>query len=95
VKNWGGRAFWRYPLQVTELSSPASALFRQIETRTAGRGGGCWDVFAWRGDEFLFIESKQRGRDQLQLTQRAWLENALEEGVPLSSFAIVEWRTLP
>jgi hypothetical protein len=91
VKNWGGRAFWRNPLESVELPPPAQSLFRRIEKRTAGRGGGCWDIFAWRDQETLFIESKQRGRDGLRLTQRAWLESALDESVPLSSFAIVEW----
>jgi len=90
VKNWGGLAFWRGPCNAIELSATASALFQRIQARTAGRGG-CWDIFAWRGDEVLFVESKQRGRDRLRLTQRTWLENSLEEGVSLSSFVIVEW----
>ncbi|MDZ4819293.1 MAG: VRR-NUC domain-containing protein [Planctomycetota bacterium] len=92
VKNWNGREFLRDIRETVELPSTASALFRRIEKRTAGRGGGCWDIFAWRGDDFLFIESKQHGQDKLQLTQRTWLESAREEGVPLSSFAIVEWQ---
>ena len=93
VKNWGGRAFWSNPLQPIELSLSAKALFRRIEKRT-GACGGCWDILAWRGDDFLFIESKQHGRDRLRFTQQTWIESALEEGIPLSSFAIVEWLTL-
>jgi len=91
VKNWRGRAFWRDVLEVCELPSSASALFRQIEKRAAGRGGGCWNIFVSRGDEFLFIESKKRGKDKATLTQRIWLESALDEGIPLASFVIVEW----
>jgi hypothetical protein len=91
VKNWGGRAFWRNPLEGVELPPPAMSLFHRIETRTAGRGGGCWDIFAWRDENTLFIESKQRGRDAIQLTQRTWLESALDEGIPITSFAVVEW----
>jgi hypothetical protein len=92
VKNWGGRrAFWRDVQEEIALVPSASLLFQKIEHRTGGRGGGCWDIFASRGNEFLFIESKQRGRDGLQSTQEAWIESALDEGVPLSSFAIVEW----
>jgi len=91
VKNWGGRAFWRNPLEPTELPPAAKSLFRRIEARTAGRGGGCWDIFAWRDEDVLFIESKQGGRDRLRLTQRVWLESALDESIPPSSFAIVEW----
>jgi hypothetical protein len=90
VKNWGGRAFWRDVLKPIELPPPAASLFSRIATHAA-RGGGCWDVFAWRDDDMLFIEAKRSGRDRLRLTQRTWLEGALAEGVPLSSFIIVEW----
>jgi hypothetical protein len=48
-------------------------------------------VFAWRDKEILFVEAKKQGRDSLQESQHGWLEAALEEGVPLSSFLIVEW----
>jgi len=95
VKNWHGLAFWRNACEVVELSLLASALFRQIQKRLGGRGGGGWDILASRGDEVLFIESKQHKRDRLGPTQKIWIESALDEGVPLSSFAIVEWRTLP
>jgi hypothetical protein len=53
VKNWGGRAFWRDVRQGIELPPAANALFTQIETRSAAHGAGCWDIFAWRGDDYL------------------------------------------
>jgi hypothetical protein len=91
VKNWGGRAFWRdVGGPATTLPAAPAALFSTIENCMASRGG-CWDVLAWRGLEFLFIESKQRGRDRLRPMQLAWLESALGVGTPLSSFAVVEW----
>jgi hypothetical protein len=37
------------------------------------------------------VEAKQRGKGRLRPTQRAWLEGALAEGVPLSAFVIAEW----
>jgi hypothetical protein len=93
VKNWGGRAFWRdVGGPATTLPAAPAALLGAIENRVASRGG-CWDVFAWRGQKALFIESKQRGRDRLRPTQLAWLESALGVGTPLSSFAVVEWFT--
>ena len=94
VKNWGGRAFWRNPGEPVELPKTAADVFQRIEQRVAGRGGGCWDIFAWCGADVLFIESKKRGRDRLRPTQLTWLEGALAEGMPLSTFAIVEWQAV-
>jgi hypothetical protein len=90
VKNWGGRAFWRDVESPVVLPQVPAALFQQIETLTAA-GAGCWDIFAWRGDDVLFIESKQRRRDRFRPTQEIWLEAALTSGVPLSALAVVEW----
>jgi hypothetical protein len=90
VKNWAGRAFWRDVESPVELPQIQAALFQQIETLTAARAG-CWDIFAWRAEDVLFIESKQRRRDRLRPSQQVWLEAALESGVPLSAFAAVEW----
>lgn len=39
----------------------------------------------------LFIESKQRSSDRIRPAQASWLEHALENGVPLSSFLIAEY----
>jgi hypothetical protein len=56
------------------------------------KGAGAWDVLGWRGDELLFIESKQfRSSDRLNANQVAWLEAACQLGFPGSSFAIVEY----
>jgi hypothetical protein len=92
AKNWAGRAFWRDVGQIVELAPLPAALYHEIAARTAS-SGGCWDVIAWRGDNVLFIESKQRKRDRLRPTQTMWLESALACGVPLSAFAVVEWST--
>jgi hypothetical protein len=94
IKNWGGRAFWRDVLEICDLPSSARAQFHQIEKRAGGRGGGCWDIFVSRGDELLFIESKQRGGgDRVRENQAIWLESALDEDIPIESFAIVEWTS--
>jgi hypothetical protein len=91
VKNWHGREFW------TDISTPIALppaqarLFETIEQGTGNYRGGCWDIFAWRGGETLFIESKQRSNDRIRPAQASWLEHALENGVPLSSFLIAEY----
>ena len=42
-------------------------------------------------DEVAFAESKRRGSDKLRLSQVRWLQAALEAGIPLECFLIVEW----
>jgi hypothetical protein len=71
------------------ISAKCQALCERFYVR--GGSGGCWDVFAWRSTEVLFAEAKRQRKDFLQGSQCGWLEAALEEGVPLSSFLIVEW----
>ncbi len=95
VKNWQGRAFW------TDISTPVALppaqahLFETIEHSTGNYRGGCWDIFAWRGSEILFVESKQRSNDSIRPTQASWLEHALDNAVPLSSFLIAEYVITP
>jgi hypothetical protein len=57
----------------------------------AGRGGGCFDVFCWRGAETVFVESKWKGHDEINKNQKRWLEAALTLGIPLESSLSVEW----
>lgn len=59
--------------------------------QTAGRRGGCFDVFAWRRDSILFAESKWKGHDRIRKSQVRWLSAALDTGLPLESFLVVEW----
>jgi hypothetical protein len=102
VNSWK-RAIWRDVMDPVELPADQGALFARIAQRShamlaetgkaaKGRwsGRGCWDIFAWRGAEVLFIESKQHERDCMRESQRIWLDSACAEGV--SGFAIVEWK---
>jgi hypothetical protein len=92
VKNWGGRReFCRDIGEAAQLPSHAWDLLQKIGDATGLRSGGCWDIFAARNQNFLFLESKQRSQDSISETQKKWMKSALELGVPASSFAIVEW----
>lgn len=53
--------------------------------------GGCFDVFCWRGGSVMFAEAKWKAHDTIRLAQRQWLQTALDAGIPLDSFLIVEW----
>ncbi len=94
MKNWtGGREFCRDHDQPVALPDAPAKVFAGIHDRaTVLRGAGSWDVFAWRGDEYLFIESKQYRRgDRLNANQLAWLGAALDVGISIACFAIVEY----
>lgn len=69
-------------------------LFERIRLST-GRHGGCWDIFLWRDDSILFLESKRRSRDRMQPSQAAWLQAALNLGVPVESFRVISWALEP
>src|SRR3990167_8186963 len=38
-------------------------------SKQAGGFKGCWDVFAWKDNEYLFAESKRVGKDSIRDTQ--------------------------
>ena len=60
-------------------------------SKKAGGFKGCWDVFAWKGNEYLFAESKRIGKDAIRDTQINWLSAALQVGISAKSFLLVEW----
>ena len=73
------------------LPLKAKALVDHISTLRGGKNRGMWDVFCWRDDEYLFVESKWKNHDRFKPVQLEWLEAALSAILPLSSFLIVEW----
>jgi hypothetical protein len=78
------------PAAVDLPAEPRAALDR-IRARN-GRSGGAWDVFLWRGADYLFVELKRSGRDVLRGSQKGFLEAALNSGLPLDAFRLLEWR---
>ncbi len=60
VDSFGGVKFRTGLLNQPLCALPAGpkALFDNIAAAKRSRGG-CWDVFAWRGKEFLFAEAKR------------------------------------
>jgi hypothetical protein len=72
------------------LPAKQQKLLQDISNR-AGSKNGCFDVFCWRGESILFAESKRQAKDKIRDTQRCWLQAALQYGLPITSFLIVEW----
>lgn len=98
IKNWtGGREFCTDVGSARPLPGPAAETIARIDRRAASAsGGGAWDIVAWRGDEYLFLESKQhKSGDKLRPGQIAWLAAGLAKGFALDRFAVVEYDAGP
>lgn len=96
MKNWvGGREPCRAVGGRLPMTDAAGAKLAAIDQRAAiGTSGGAWDIFAWKGDRYLIIESKQhKSSDKLRPGQIRWLGAAVVEGV--TDFAIVEYDAGP
>lgn len=82
--------------RVLEEEEPRQVL-AGIARRAAKRYAGCWDVYAWRGGEFAFLQTKRgapSARDEIGAAQVDWLHTALLFGDPRireDSFALVQW----
>jgi hypothetical protein len=68
-------------------------LFDKIITANGGGRSGCWDLFAWRGEEFLFVDAKMlHTNDEIRPNQIRWLEASLRCGIRPKAFVILEWE---
>lgn len=82
------------PIQEPE---PRQLLARIANFNKPRRYKGCWDIFAWRGEAFAFVECKRvapRNPDVVSKEQEEWLRSALFIGDPrlsLDSFCFVQW----
>ncbi|MGH8512379.1 MAG: hypothetical protein ACREV8_00200 [Gammaproteobacteria bacterium] len=92
AKNWGGRAYWTDPGVVRALPDRTTQLIQELGREADVGSGGCWDVIAWREQCFLFVESKQRGKDALRTNQLAWLQAGMTHD--RVDFAIAEYVAL-
>lgn len=52
-------------------------------------------MLGWKNNSIVFIEAKQRGRDAMRISQRAWLEAALKKGFSTGNFFVLEWSLSP
>jgi len=90
----GGHDFCHGVGQPKPMPREAAAMLAKIDHRARKTGGGAWDVWAWKGESYLCLESRQhQGGDSLRPNQLAWLEAAITEGV--TRYAVVEWTAPP
>lgn len=100
---WKYLTEWRDVPRAEQRNRPIEeAEPRQLLAKVAGlnkpkRYAGCWDVFAWRGSDFLFLQVKRTtptARGEVSREQEEWLRSALYLGDPrisLRSFCFVQW----
>lgn len=61
------------------------------------RYAGCWDTFAWRDSDYVFLESKRQApkyKDVVKEEQEDWLRVALslpDTSLSVGSFGFVQW----
>lgn len=86
--------FWERMSQEQTLPDAAREAYARILQANGGKRGGFWDVMAWQGNEFVFIELKQNTpecKDRISEKQRAWLQAAIRAGFDAGCFFVCEW----
>jgi hypothetical protein len=86
-----GRKHWReMPTVVSpvELPPPARALYDRIVAENGGKASGAFDVMAWRGSQFVFLEYKGPG-DRPNRNQPRWIDAALRAGVSEADLLLI------
>jgi hypothetical protein len=68
-------------------------IFNKIYSLKGGKKSGCFDVIAYKGDNFIFAELKRKSKDVIQPSQIDWLNAALKLNLDKNKFIIVEWET--
>ena len=58
-----------WPKNKVKLPPKQADIFNRIREKVGSRDG-CFDIFCWKADQFIFIESKRRGKDKIQDTQK-------------------------
>jgi hypothetical protein len=81
----------------TSANRPLPATVLEVYQRICAeagdvKGGGAWDIIAWRGNEMAFVECKKLGSsDRIKAGQLGWLQAGLRIGIPCESFVFAEW----
>jgi hypothetical protein len=75
---------------IRQLPDVPQKLIKRIQIALGSRFGA-WDLVCWRGTEMLFVECKWAGRDAIRETQVRWLAAAIDAGLCLDDFLVIEW----
>jgi hypothetical protein len=86
--------FWQ---RLPEISFPVvidnklQGIYDRIYKTKGGKKSGCFDVIAYKGDQFIFAELKRSKKDSIRPTQVEWLQAGLTLGIDKFCYLICEW----
>ena len=83
------RHYWKDEPEITPPERVQRSLHAIADANDSA--SGCFDVCAWTEEHLLFAEAKRNSHDAIRKTQKEWLESALNAGIGINSFLIVEW----
>jgi hypothetical protein len=66
-------------------------MLKDIAGKKANSYDGCWDVLAWKGEMFIFAESKRKSKDYINKNQADWLATGLKHGLVTDNFLVIKW----
>jgi hypothetical protein len=78
------------PEEGIDLPDHAKRVYNSIVKENKG-ADGFFDVFAWKDDQYAFLEYKGKG-DSLRKTQKTWIGAALRAGINLNQLFIVAYE---
>jgi hypothetical protein len=83
----------KYKNQILDpiVDDVAKDCLKNIAILNGSSYSGCWDVFGWRDDKVIFVESKRFKKDSIQGTQIRWLDAGLRSGLLPNNFIIIQW----
>jgi len=67
-------------------------VYEEIYNLKGGKKSGCFDIIAYRGSDFVFVELKKKNEDSIRQTQLDWLSAAMQVTTIKSTFIIAEWE---
>ena len=76
--------------QFRTLSAQQHSILDRIR-EVAGSPGDRFDIFTWKADTVLFAESEWRGHNRIRKSQLRWHSAALDLGLSIDAFLVVEW----
>ena len=77
-------------IDITNLDKKIKTVIEEIYILKGGKKSGCFDVVAYKNNEFVFVELKRGKKDKIRQTQIEWLLTAKQINKNYK-FIIVEW----